>query len=120
MFGLIKFLIFDLLVLVIQSALGLTGDLERQNLFLKYPLHILKRQNKKRIQLSQLDRAILTITAKKISRFAQFCIILKPTTILKWKNALVRWKWRYNNKPGRPRTKESLHNVILRIHIVKT
>jgi hypothetical protein len=112
MFELIRFLIIDILVLVVRSALGITGDLERQNLFLKYQLHVLKRQNRKRIRFTMIDRVVLTTTVEKISQFARFCMIVKPATILKWKNALVRWKWRYGNKPGRPKIKPSLTSVI--------
>lgn len=90
-------------------------DHEKENLFLRFQLMMLKKQTKKP-RFSAIDRALLTTTAlsMKLKHWKDACLIIKPTTVMAWHRKLVHWKWTYP-KVGRSRIENGLKDLILKM-----
>jgi len=88
--------------------------LRTENLVLKEKL------GKKRILLNDNQRRRLAVKGKVLGREAlqQIATIVTPDTILRWHRKLVAKKWDHSNrrkkKPGRPRLRQVIVDLILR------
>ncbi len=81
---------------------------------------LLKKLGKKRVLLTDDQRRLLAVKGKSLGRKAlmEVTTIVTPDTILRWHRQLVAQKWDYSErrqeKPGRPRVKTEIVDLVLR------
>ena len=77
---------------------------------------------KKRVLLTEDQRRLLAVKGKALGRKAllELTTIVTPDTILRWHRELVAKKWDYSDrrkkkKPGRPRVRQVIVDLVLRL-----
>jgi putative transposase len=84
-------------------------------LVLRCELEILRRQVA-RPKLNAADRALLAAAACHLPRSSRIALLLTPRTLLRWHQALVRWKWRQPAcRRGRPPLSDEIRGLVLRL-----
>jgi putative transposase len=70
-------------------------------LVLRQEVAVLRRRNPKP-RMDWADRAILAALARMLAGPARTSRLVTPGTLLRWHRRLVRWRWTYPRKGGRP------------------
>ena len=86
-------------------------------MILRHQLAILQRRQPRRPKLNWADRALLAALLSVIpnARRQGLRLLVTPDTILRWHRRLVRRRWTYPHRAGRPPTDDSLVALVVRM-----
>ena len=110
-----------LLYLIFHHLLGLlllmgrtSSTKEVELLVLRHEVAVLRRTNP-RPRIDWADRAIFAALVGRLPRALRYYRLVTPNTILRWHRRLVRARWTYPNRPGRPPIDASVAALVVRM-----
>jgi putative transposase len=114
-------MIFRLLYLLFCQVLRWLALLARSSaakdaelLVLRHEVAVLRRQVP-RPRVDWADRAVLAGLARLLPRPAWQGLFVQPATLLRWHRDLVRRRWTYPHRPGRPAVAREVRALVLRL-----
>ncbi len=117
--------IVSTLVELIQLRRTSASDKELEILLLRRQLAIVERRQKSPMRLSHSEKVMLVAlairlkakTGRTIKTMGEVIRTVKPATLFRWHNQLVRRKWTYrcHNQDGRPRTDREIERLVVRL-----
>jgi putative transposase len=110
-----------LLYLILCQLLGWLALLARRSatknaelLVLRHEVAVLRRQVA-RPRIDWADRAVLAGLSRLLARSVWRGLFVQPATLLRWHRDLVRRRWTYPHRPGRPTVTAELRKLVLRM-----
>jgi putative transposase len=107
---LITIRVFGWLVLLGRSQASKDAEI----MILRHEIAVLRRQVA-RPAPDWPDRAILAALALRLPAVPRTRRFVTPGTVLAWHRRVITRKWTYPNRPGRPRTSQDIHDLVLRL-----
>jgi putative transposase len=98
------------LALLARSSAAKDAEL----LMLRHEVQVLRRQVT-RPKTAWADRAVLTGLARLLPRPAWQGLFVQPATLLRWHRDLVRRRWTYPHRRGRPGISSEIRTLVLRL-----
>jgi len=110
-----------LLYLIFCKVLGWLVLLTRRSatknaelLVLRHQVAVLRRQVA-RPQLDWADRAVLAGLSRMLPRSVWHGLFVQPATLLRWHRDLVRRRWTYPHRRGRPTVAAEIQSLVLQM-----
>jgi hypothetical protein len=116
-------MVFSVLYLVVRALFGLLVRSRRgpdvkdiELLVLRHEVEVLRRQVR-RPRFRRADRALFAAAACHLPCSSRLTLLVTPRTLLRWHQALARWKWRRyaSKRPGRPGLDAETRELVLRL-----
>jgi putative transposase len=98
------------LALLARSSAAKDAEL----LMLRHEVAVLRRQVT-RPRLDWADRAMLAGLVRPLPRPSQYRLFIRPETLLRWHQDLVRRRWSYPHRRGRPAVTAELRALVVRL-----
>ena len=98
------------LALLARSSVAKDAEL----LVLRHEVGVLRRRMTRR-RLDWADRAVLAGLARLLPRPGWPGLFVRPETLLRWHRDLIRRRWSYPHRRGRPSTSPEIHALVLRL-----
>jgi putative transposase len=83
-------------------------------LMLRYEVQVLRRQVA-RPRVDWADRAVLAGLARLLPRPSWHRLFVRPETLLRWHQGLIRRRWSYPHPRGRPAVTAELRALVVRL-----
>ena len=90
------------------------ADLAIEVIVLRHEVAVLRRQVT-RPALRPADRALLAGLSRLLSRSRRRRLFVQPETLLRWHQDLVRRRWTYPHRPGRPSIPAGTVRLVVRL-----
>jgi putative transposase len=110
-----------LLYLIFRQVFGLvllsccsSSAKDVELLVLRHEVAVLRRTNP-RPRLDWADRAVFAALVRRLPRALRCCRVVTPDTILRWHRRLVRQRWTYPNRTGRPPVDDVIAALVVRM-----
>src|SRR5436190_13393930 len=108
-----------LLYLLFRHVMGWLALLARSSaakdaelLMLRHEVAVLRRQVN-RPPVNWADRAVLAGLARLLPRPSWHGLLVQPETLLRWHRCLIRRRWSYPHRRGRPSTSSEIRALVL-------
>jgi putative transposase len=101
------------------TALWSRRQLILENLALRHQLSVLQASSHRRLQLTNLDRALWTMLRHRWSEWKRVLVIVQPETVVRWHRQGFRFYWRWKSRAhgGRPRFDPQVRALVRRMSL---